>query len=88
MTADNQTYVKQTYVKLLELLIEQAVHTNNDFDGWDVRQSFDEQREAIEQHDTQTILDAILPDVARMIQVAFEDGRRAEREGLSDGDYS
>jgi hypothetical protein len=59
------------YNHLRELILK-AVKHNNDNDGWDIRKSFDEQRDLIEDYEAAVILEAIKPEIDKYIEAYLE----------------
>jgi hypothetical protein len=58
----------------LRELILKAVKHNNDNDGWDIRKSFDEQRDLIEDYEAAVILEAIKPEINKYIEAYLDAG--------------
>lgn len=61
----------ENYIALRKIIAE-AVKANNDYDGWDIRESFDDQREEIEARETEVILEAIWPDFVGLLAANME----------------
>lgn len=59
--------------RLRELILKAVKHNNNN-DGWDIKKSFDEQRDLIEDYEAAVILEAIKPEIDKYIEAYLDAG--------------